>query len=57
MNEIEYIKAMLAYKKWERSLKGLPKEKRDMILRGYQIKKPSRDLKNITFRTSEVNSL
>lgn len=57
MNSIEYVRAMLRYKKWERSLKDLPKEKRDQIMRGYQINKPSRDGHNITYRALEECTL
>lgn len=57
MNNIEYVRAMLRYKKWERNLKDLPKEKRDHILRGYQINKPSRDGHNITYRALEECTL
>jgi hypothetical protein len=48
---------MLRYKKWERDLKDLPKEKRDQIMRGYQINKPSRDGHNITYRALEECTL
>jgi len=57
LNNIEYVKAMLRYKRWEKSLKGLPKEKRDLILKGYQIDKPSRDGHNITYRALEECTL
>lgn len=57
MNSIEYVRAMLRYKKWERDLKDLPKEKRDQIMRGYQINKPSRDGHNITYRALEECTL
>lgn len=57
MNDIEYIRAMLNYKKWERTLKSLPKEERKRVMRIYQIDKPTRYSKNITVRALEVNSL
>ena len=57
MDDYEYLKAMLRYKKWERSLKGLTKEEREKILKGYQIRKPSRGFKDITYRALEDYSL
>ena len=57
MNNYEYLKEILRYRKWERTLKDLPKEEREKILRAYQIRKPSRDSVDITYRGLEVDGI
>lgn len=57
MNNYEYLKAILRYKKWEATLKNLPKEEREKVLKVYQIRKPSRDSADITIRGLEVDGI
>lgn len=57
MGDYEYLKALLNYRKWEKSLKSLPIEERERIMRIYQIEKPKRDVPHITIRALRVNAL
>lgn len=57
MNEYEYIKAYLRYKKFEKSLKDLPKKERELIMRIYQIEKPQKHSQNIIYRALEGRAL